>query len=92
LSPQHCKGGKVIMIFRLEGNKVVGVKQTIKAIKTGNVKTVYIAKDADDKFIQPIILLVNEGSLELVYIDTMKELGKLCGIDVGAATAAVLKD
>ncbi len=80
------------MIFRLEGNKVVGVKQTIKAIKLGNVKTVYIAKDADDKFIQPIILLVNEWSLELVSIDTMKELGKLCGIDVGAATAAVLKD
>lgn len=80
------------MIFRLEGNKVVGVKQTIKAIKTGNVKTVYIAKDADDKFIQPIRVLVDEWSIELVYIDTMKELGKLCGIDVGASTAAVLNE
>lgn len=80
------------MILRLEGNKVVGVKQTIKAIKAGTVKTVYIAKDADDKFIQPVRLLVEEESLELVYIDSMKELGKLCGIDVGAATAAVLKD
>ncbi|WPC41765.1 ribosomal L7Ae/L30e/S12e/Gadd45 family protein [Clostridium sp. JS66] len=80
------------MILRLEGNKVVGVKQTIKAIKAGTVKTVYIAKDADDKFIQPVRLLVEEESLELVYVDSMKELGKLCGIDVGAATAAVLKD
>ncbi|AWI07345.1 ribosomal L7Ae/L30e/S12e/Gadd45 family protein [Clostridium drakei] len=80
------------MILRLEGNKVVGVKQTIKAIKSGAVKTVYIAKDADDKFIQPVRLLVEEESLELVYVDSMKELGKLCGIDVGAATAAVLKD
>lgn len=80
------------MILRLEGNKVVGVKQTIKAIKSGTVKTVYIAKDADDKFIQPVRLLVEEESLELVYVDSMKELGKLCGIDVGAATAAVLKD
>ncbi|AKA71405.1 ribosomal L7Ae/L30e/S12e/Gadd45 family protein [Clostridium scatologenes] len=80
------------MILRLEGNKVVGVKQTIKAIKAGTIKTVYIAKDADDKFIQPVRLLVEEESLELVYIDSMKELGKLCGIDVGAATAAVLKD
>lgn len=80
------------MILRLEGNKVVGVKQTIKAIKAETVKTVYIAKDADDKFIQPVKLLVEEGSLELVYVDSMKELGKLCGIDVGAATAAVLKD
>lgn len=80
------------MILRLEGNKVVGVKQTIKAIKAGTVKTVYIAKDADDKFIQPVRLLVEEESLELVYVDSMKELGKLCGIDVGAATAAVLKN
>ena len=80
------------MILRLEGNKVVGVKQTIKAMKAGTVKTVYIAKDADDKFIQPVRLLVEEESLELVYVDSMKELGKLCGIDVGAATAAVLKD
>lgn len=80
------------MILRLEGNKVVGVKQTIKAIKARTVKTVYIAKDADDKFIQPVRLLVEEESLELVYVDSMKELGKLCGIDVGAATAAVLKN
>lgn len=80
------------MILRLEGNKVVGVKQTIKAIKAGSVRTVYIAKDADDKFIQPVKLLVEEESLELVYVDSMKELGKLCGIDVGAATAAVLKN
>ncbi|NMM63494.1 50S ribosomal protein L7ae-like protein [Clostridium sp. P21] len=80
------------MILRLEGSKVVGVKQTIKAIKAGDVKIVYIAKDADDKFIQPIKLLVSEESLETVYVDSMKELGKLCGIDVGAATAAVLKD
>ncbi|AKN32984.1 ribosomal protein L7Ae-like protein [Clostridium carboxidivorans P7] len=80
------------MILRLEGNKVVGVKQTIKAMKAGTVKTVYIAKDADDKFIQPVKLLVEEMSLELVYVDSMKELGKLCGIDVGAATAAVLKN
>lgn len=81
-----------IMIYRLEGNKVVGIKQTLKAIKSGNVKTIYIAKDADNKLIQSVKVLVDENSLELVFIDTMKELGKLCGIDVGAATAAVLKD
>jgi large subunit ribosomal protein L7A len=80
------------MVYRLEGNKVVGVKQTVKAIKNGDVKTVYIAKDADDKLIQSVKILIDESSLELVYISTMKELGKLCGIDVGAATAAVLNN
>ncbi|MFL0196179.1 ribosomal L7Ae/L30e/S12e/Gadd45 family protein [Clostridium sp. WILCCON 0269] len=79
------------MIYRLTGNKVVGLKQTVKAIKNNNAKTVYIAKDADDKIIQSVKALIDEDSPEVVYVDTMKELGKLCGIDVGAATAAILK-
>jgi large subunit ribosomal protein L7A len=78
------------MINRLSGNKVVGVKQTVKAIRNGKAKTVYLAEDADEKFIQPIIQLAQENSIEIVTVASMKELGKLCGIDVGAATCAVL--
>lgn len=79
------------MVERLTGKKVVGIKQSVKAIKTGVAKTVYIAKDADSKLVEPVMNLVEEGSLEIVFVDTMKGLGKLCGIDVGAATAVVLK-
>jgi large subunit ribosomal protein L7A len=78
------------MINRLSGNKVVGVKQTVKSIKNGKAKTVYVANDADQKFIQPVIQLAQENSIEIININSMKELGKLCGIDVGAATCAVL--
>ena len=78
------------MINRLSGNKVVGVKQTVKSIKNGKAKTVYVANDADEKFIQPVIQLAQENSIEVININSMKELGKLCGIDVGAATCAVL--
>jgi large subunit ribosomal protein L7A len=81
-----------IMICRLPGNKVVGMKQTVKAIKNKKARTVYIAKDADDKLIQSVKVLIDDNSQEIVYVDTMKKLGKLCGIDVGAAMAAVLKD
>ena len=35
------------MINRLSGSKVVGVKQTVKCIKSGKAKTVYVAADAD---------------------------------------------
>lgn len=79
------------MVSRLEGRKVVGIKQTIKTIKNGNGRVVYIARDADVKLVQTIEKLSIEKSLEIVYIDTMKELGRLCGIDVGAATAVILK-
>ncbi|MFD3155610.1 ribosomal L7Ae/L30e/S12e/Gadd45 family protein [Haloimpatiens sp. FM7330] len=79
------------MGYRLEGRKVVGIKQTIKAVKNDIVEEVYVAKDVEQKVIEPLIQLAKQKSLELVYIDTMNELGKLCGIDVGASVAAELK-
>ncbi|WP_373897445.1 ribosomal L7Ae/L30e/S12e/Gadd45 family protein [Haloimpatiens sp. FM7315] len=79
------------MLNKLEGKKVVGIKQTQKAIINMRCEAVYIAEDAEAKLIEPLVKLAKERSLELVYIDTMKSLGKLCGIDVGAAVAATLK-
>ena len=79
------------MVNRLSGKKVVGIKQTIKSIKNGEGKTVYIAKDADSKLVNSVEKLAIENSVQINYIDTMKELGRLCGIDVGAATALILE-
>lgn len=79
------------MVSRLEGNKVIGIKQTIKAIKNCKADTVYIAKDADEKLVRPVINLAEENSLKVVYVSTMKELGHLCAIDVGASTVTILK-
>ena len=80
------------MINRLSGSKVVGVKQTVKCIKSGKAKTVYVAADADEKFIQPVVQLAQENSIEIISVSSMKELGRLCGIDVGAATCAILME
>ncbi|APF25851.1 RNA 2'-O ribose methyltransferase substrate binding family protein [Clostridium sporogenes] len=79
------------MIDRLKGNKVVGVKQTVKALKNNTVKTLYVSKDADESLIKPLIELAEENSIDIINVDTMKELGRLCGIDVSAAIAALLK-
>ncbi|KEI83887.1 ribosomal L7Ae/L30e/S12e/Gadd45 family protein [Clostridium botulinum] len=79
------------MIDRLKGNKVVGVKQTVKALKNNTVKALYVSKDADESLIKPLIELAEENSIDIIKVDTMKELGRLCGIDVRAATAALLK-
>ncbi len=81
-----------MMIDRLKGNKVVGgVKQTVKALKNNTVKTLYVSKDADESLIKPLIELAEENSIDIIKVDTMKDLGRLCGIDVSAATAALLK-
>ncbi|MCY6483504.1 ribosomal L7Ae/L30e/S12e/Gadd45 family protein [Clostridium aestuarii] len=79
------------MVNRLEGKSVIGLKQTTKCIKNGEGKILYVAKDADSKLMNPIIKSANVKALEVIYIDTMKELGKLCGIDVGAAVALILE-
>lgn len=80
------------MVQRLTDKKVIGIKQTIKAIKSGSCKAVYIAVNADDKLVEPVLKLANESGVSVVTIDSMKELGKICGIEVGAAAVATLKD
>jgi large subunit ribosomal protein L7A len=76
--------------LRKEKNKVIGFKQTKRALERGGVSRVYIAKDADAGLLRPIIEFCGVNSLEVREVQTMAELGKICGIGVGAAVAAVL--
>lgn len=80
------------MVDRLVGKKVIGIKQSTKMIKSGLGKTLYVAKDAEEQLTRPVIDLADTMNLEIVYINTMKELGKLCGIDVGAAVTLLVKE
>lgn len=80
------------MNTKLQGKKAIGVKQTIKIIKNGKAISVYLAKDAEDKVIHPVEELCRQNNVEVVYINTMRELGHMCGIDVGAAAAALINE
>lgn len=79
------------MVSRLPKNKVVGMKQSLRVINENKAKVVYIAKDAEYELFQTVEKLANEHSLQIMYVDTMKELGRLCNIDVEASTAVILK-
>ncbi len=70
---------------------VVGRKQTLRALSRDEAERVYLSKDADLHVTKTIAELCKEKSIEIVYYDTMKELGKSAGIGVNAAAAAVLK-
>ena len=72
-------------------NKAVGIKQSQKALEKNSVRTVFIAKDAEEKVVRHIRELSHKNAVEIIYIDTMKQLGKACGIEVGAAVACLLK-
>ncbi len=68
--------------------KYVGIKQVLKVAKNNEVNKVYIGKDAEEDVIKELIETCKLNNIEITYIDTMKELGKLAGIDVEAAAAA----
>ncbi|MGO1468548.1 MAG: ribosomal L7Ae/L30e/S12e/Gadd45 family protein [Tissierella sp.] len=79
------------MTERLDCNKkVVGVKQVKRAITSSEASQVYLAEDAENKITQDIILLCQEHKIPIEKVYTMKELGDACGIDINAATAALL--
>lgn len=80
------------MVGKLVGQKVVGVKQTLKVLKNNQGKVLYIAKDADSSLTEPVLKLAKVNSLQIIFVDTMKELGNLCAIDVACATALLLED
>lgn len=73
------------------GNKVVGVKQTKRALNDGKVLRIFLAEDADPRVTEPVEALSAEKGVEVVKIASMKDLGSACGIAVGSAVAALLK-
>lgn len=69
----------------------VGAKQTIIAIDKGLAVKVFIAGDADTKIVNPIAERCKELRIPLVTVPSKDELGKTCGIQVGAAAAAMVR-
>lgn len=73
------------------GNKLIGIKQSKLALRAGEVIQCYVAMDADPNLVLPIIDLCGEVHCPVVKVEKMSDLGKACGIDVGASVAVVLK-
>lgn len=69
---------------------IVGTKQTVKALKLDQVKELVIAEDADSRIIKMIIELATQQKVPFTLVDSMKKLGKACGIEVGAVTVAII--
>jgi len=74
------------------GKKVVGIKQLRKALQQGLVAKAFFACDADPMLTDPLRTLCEETGTLYEDVPTMAELGKACGISVGAAAAGLLAD
>ena len=71
--------------------KVVGTKQLRKALSRGEIRLVFLAEDADPAVTGPLETLARDCAVQIVSVHSMKELGRACGIAVGAAAAGLLR-
>ena len=79
------------MLYELKiADKAVGLKQSLKAVKSGGAKTAFVAKDADAEVIKPFLEACHEMKVNVEYVETLAKLGQACGIEVGCAVAVIL--
>jgi len=73
-------------------NKLIGLKQTLRAIQQDVVKTVYYANDIEDHVLKKISEACLQKQIPLTAVGCgREELGRACQIEVGAAVVAILK-
>jgi large subunit ribosomal protein L7A len=70
----------------------IGAKQAAKMVEANKALEVFVAKDADPRVTIKLVNLCNQREVRVTYVDSMKLLGKACGIEVGAAVAAVVNE
>ena len=70
--------------------KVVGTKQSRRAIREGLARLVYLACDADPAITSPVAESCREAGVPVEGGFTMAQLGCACRIAVGASVVAVL--
>lgn len=76
--------------LRLARKKSIGTKQTVKAIEKGTAREVFVARDAEEHIVRDVLKAARDKGLDVNVVESMVALGKACGIEVGAAAAAIL--
>lgn len=76
-------------VAQVKSRVIIGTKQTLKAMKNGEITEVVIADDADKNITQKVANLADELGIPYQHVDSMKKLGIACGIEVGASTVAI---
>ncbi|MER3455534.1 MAG: 50S ribosomal protein L7Ae-like protein [candidate division GAL15 bacterium] len=71
--------------------RAVGANQTAKAIRKGRAEVVFVARDADRRVVEPVLRAAQEMGVPVVEVASGRELGRVCGIAVGASAAAILR-
>ena len=73
-----------------EKKLAVGARQLKKALEAGKTEMVFLADNADPSITEPIAELCRRQEATVFWVRTMEDLGRACGIEVGAAAAAAV--
>ena len=88
---KDCKIPECGDLAVLQKNRtVVGAKQLRKALENGRARFVFLAENADPALTEPIMALCKKNQVSYTWVRTMQDLGRACGIEVGAAAAAAV--
>jgi large subunit ribosomal protein L7Ae len=70
-----------------------GTNETTKAIERAQAKLVIIAEDVDPpEVVAHLPLLCEERKIPYVFVPSKEKVGGALGIDVGAASACIVKE
>ncbi len=83
---------QVLQAIKEAKHKIIGLKQTLRAIQQDKIDSVYIANDIEDHILRQITEMCRQNSIPLVPVNiNRKELGKLCRIEVGATVVSLMR-
>ncbi len=82
---------EIVEKARQTGKIKKGTNETTKACERGIAKLVIIAEDVDPpEIVAHLPLLCDEKKIPYVYVPSKKRLGEAAGIEVQAASAAII--
>ena len=86
---KECRIVECDTMAETDADKIlVGAKQIRKALSAGRAKEVFLAQNADPAITEPIEAQCKSSAVKYVWVKSMSDLGRACGIEVGAAAAA----
>jgi len=76
-------------VTKFKSRLVIGTKQTLKAMKNGEISEVVVAEDADHFITKEVRELADVLGIPCLKVNSKKKLGAACGIDVDTSTVAI---
>ena len=79
---------EIIKLLRSD-RRIIGLKQTVIAVESGQIELVLLAADAEEHIKQRATAVCKRHNVPVVSAPPRAVMGRECGIDVGAAVVGI---